>query len=344
MSGSSYRNYGSSHDTVRRLTSDDADERKRAEDDRRLRVASARSDIDRGHIAKPVARDEREVYKPSAVKPRITRPSDKAQRLDVLVIDNSASNELIAKHMKATSGYLLSMHGGIDPGSQIATIYFSDHYDGDLLMQEVDYVSPDEDGDSIMHSTTSRVRPAHGGDCPEAIECALWRACDLDFGHVPKEGRFLYLVTDDVAHGMGGRGDNGCPFQRDWRRSAERVGETYGGFTLVSCSDDRKMAARQAPLLPPERVAYDLLDLSEISDNNHRKAITGNALLFLIARNRGMQAVSAFLMALYEKWLKEPIFGQASTLKAKEAVRRFLQFLEISDDEREKLADRIFAD
>jgi hypothetical protein len=117
------------------LTSDDDDERRRAEAERRARVVSARSDIDRGHIAKPAKRDEREVYKPSAVKLGITKPSATATSLHILVIDNSASNNVIAEHLKKGSGYVLSMLGSIDPSSQIATIYFSDHCDGDGPMQ-----------------------------------------------------------------------------------------------------------------------------------------------------------------------------------------------------------------
>ncbi|MFA5854140.1 MAG: hypothetical protein WC866_03555 [Patescibacteria group bacterium] len=344
MSSSSYRDndarYGGA---LRSLSTDDPEARRRAEESRRARIASARSDIGAGHIAKPVARDERQVYDPAAVKNVITKPSTAAQSVHIILVDNSGSNEAIASHLRASSGYLLPMLRGIDAASEAAWVYFSDHSDGADIMQEIDFIQPNEAGDKTMLSTLRHVRGADGGDAPEAIECALWRACDIDFAHVPKAQRSLYLVTDVVAHGMGMRGDNGCPDRRDWRDSLARVEQTYSRFTVIGCGADKNHSALQPKFLKPERVAYDLIDLSAIRSDDHRMRITGNALLFLIARNRGPQTVERFLMALFEKWLSEPIFGANTELNAKEAVRRFGKYLEISEDEREALMDRIFA-
>jgi len=343
LSNSSYRDYDSRYrGPVRGLTSRDDAERERAESDRRARIAAARSDIDEGRVRKVAARDTREVYDPAAVKKRITKPSAAAKRLHVVLIDNSGSNRRIADHLKASSGYLLSIFGIIDPDAEIAWIYFSDHCDGAGLMQEIDYVKPDEGGDKVVHSTISAFQMASGGDAPEAIECALWRACEIDFGSVPKKDRYLYLVTDEVAHGMGRDRDEGCPDQRDWRDSVKRVGETYGGFTVVGCTTDKTVAKLQAKFLAPSRLEHDLVDLSAIEDHHHRLAITGNALLFLVARNRGDQTVKTFLMMLYEKWLSEPIFGANTDLSAREGVRRFLKYLEIGKAEREQFENSIF--
>lgn len=344
MSNNSYRDYDARYrGTARGLMSDDDGERRRAEEARRNRLAARRSDIDEGRISKPAARDASEVYDRAAVKSRITAPPASAKRLHVVLIDNSGSNRRIAEHLKASSGYLLSIFGVVDPESAIAWVYFSDHGDGPGLMQEIDYVTPTEAGDKVMHSTLRHVTPASGGDEPEAIECALWRACDIDFGAVPKDQRFLYLVTDVVAHGMGMSGDEGCPEQRNWRRSVERVGETYGRFMVVGCTTDKKTAKLQAKFLDPARLEYDLIDLSSIEDVEHRMRITGNALLFLASRQRGTQTVQTFLMTLYEKWLSEPIFGANTDLNAREGVRRFLKYLEIGKAEIAKLEERIFA-
>lgn len=342
MSNSSFKDYDARYGgSARGLSSDDEAERRRAENERKRRLEARRVEIDEGRTAKPVARDTRQVYDRSAIKKKITAPPASAKRLHIVLIDNSGSNKEIAAHLRNTSGYLLSILSVIDPESAIAWDYFSDHGDGPGLMQEIDYVTPDEAGDKIMHSTLRHVTPAGGGDFPEAIECALWSACEIDFGSVPKDQRFLYLVTDSVAHGMGMSGDNQCPDQRSWESSVERVGETFGRFTLVGCTDDKKVAKLQAKFLDPARLEYDLIDLSAIKSLEHRMAITGNALLFLIARQRGLQTVGMFLMTLYEKWLSEPIFGQETDLNAREGVRRFLKYIEADKAEIAKLEDRI---
>ncbi len=287
-------------------------------------------------------RDEREVYDKSLVKLKVTAPDEKAERVHVVLIDNSGSNRAIAEHLKRSSGYLLAVLKAIDPGSRICFIYFSDHCDGPRILQPVDYVAPDEKGDKILHSSISHIAAADGGDAPEAIECALWEACDLPFGHV--QDRRLYLVTDVVAHGMGLRGDDGCPRHRDWRKSLERVHETYRSLEVVGCGAERDCAELQKKfILDVKRLPYDLIDLSSIQTHEHRCGITGNALLFLIARHQGNQTVEAFLMTLYEKWLKEPIFGANTDMNAREAIRRFGKYVEASPEAVAQMIDKVFS-
>lgn len=345
MSGSSYRDYSRKYgSTIARLSSGSAAEREQAEGERAARLDARRNEIREGRVDKPKQRDTSEVYDRSAVKLGITAPPAEARRLHIVLVDNSGSNREIADHLKKSSAYVCSTLRNVDKDSAIAWIFFSDHEDGPGLMQEVDYVRPDEAGDRVMHSTLRHVRDADGGDAPEAIECALWRACEIDFGSVPKDQRFLYLVTDVVAHGMGMRGDRGCPERRDWRSSVQRVGQTYGGFMVVGCTTDRVTAELQAKFLTPERVAYDLIDLSQIKEVKHRLRITATALLFLIARQMGMQTAGNFLFFLYEKWLDDPIFGANTDLAAKEAIGRFLKYLELDKAELEALENRIFAE
>ncbi len=342
MSGGSYRDYeGSVGKAYRDLNSDDTAERERAERARMSRLNEARSRIDRGETAPPPVRETREVYDRKLARNKITVPSAKTKSLHVVLMDNSGSNQRIAEHAKKSSGYMLSILGIIDPTSQIAFDYFSDHCDGDGLMQEVDYVSPGEKGDKIMHSSIACVRPAGGGDAPEAIECALWSACEYDFGHV--QDRHLYLVSDVVAHGMGMREDDGCPDGRDWKEALARVRKTYRSFEVVGSGSDTQTARLQHQFVAKDRVGFDFIDLSEIPTHEHRCGITVNTLLFLIARRRGMQCVETFLMTLYEKWLTEPIFGANTDLGAREAITRFVQFLEVDEPARKKLLERIFA-
>jgi hypothetical protein len=48
-------------------------------------------------------------------------------------------------------------------------------------------------------------------------------------------------------------------------------------------------------------------------------------------------------MALYEKWLAEPIFGAQTDMSARQAIARFVKYLELSNTEKQALLDRIFA-
>ncbi len=348
MSGNSYRGYtgsvGRDFEAYRSTGETEAErreaERARAERSRRLEEDRARM---AARSAKPrETRNEREVYDSRLVRLEVKAPDAKAERVHVVLIDNSGSNEKIAEHLKGSSGYLLAVLKAIDPGSRICFVYFSDHCDGPRIWQPVDYVAPDEKGDKVLHSSIRHVAAAGGGDAPEAIECALWDACDLPFGHV--QDRRLYLVTDVVAHGMGLRGDDGCPRQRDWKESLKRVHETYRSLEVVGCGMERDCAELQKKfILDKKRLPFDLIDLSSIKSHEHRCGITGNAILFLIARHQGNQTVEAFLMTLYEKWLKEPIFGANTDMNAREAIRRFGKYVEAPQEDIQKMLDKVFS-
>jgi hypothetical protein len=340
MSGNSRESYKSSFtETTKGFTAEDPEVRRKAEKARaeRLREARFTTDVPK---EKPM-RDTSGLFDEKLVKLVITRPARGVKKVHIILVDNSGSNRKIADHLKNSSGYLTGALGLIDPQSQVAFIYFSDHCDGSRIMQEVDFISPDQTGDKILYSTLQRVYPADGGDAPEAIECALWKACQIDFGDAVE--KHLYLVTDVVGHGMGLEPDHGCPEQRSWQRSVEKVGETFNSFTIVGCSDDKKVAQLQHQFLAPDRVAFDLIDLSAIPEHRHRLAISGNALLFLVARHASIQAVEMFLAFLYEKWLTDPIFGANTDLRAQEAIRRFGKYLELPDEEIEKMMKKILA-
>ena len=76
-----------------------------------------------------------------------------------------------------------------------------------------------------------------------------------------------------------------------------------------------------------EDAAVNFIDLSTIPEPEHRNHIVGNALLFVIARNLGLQCVEMFLAALYAKWLGQPIFGRDSARRAEEQIRNFGKYL-----------------
>lgn len=309
-----------------------------AEGDRLRRLEEARRTAEE----KKERKKREKVYDKKYVRLGITKPKEGVERVHIVLVDNSGSNRLIARHLRNSSGHLVSALRSIDPQSQIAFCYFSDHCDGDGIRQEVDYISPDEEGDKILNSTVTHIRDVSGGDEAEAIECMLNEMCKLDFGKA--KTKHLYLVTDVVGHGMGLRSDDGCPFQRDWRDSLARVREVFDSFEVVGCSDNPHTGKLQQQFVAPKRLAYDLIDLSQIREHEHRLAITGNTLLFLIARRMGTQTAEMFLGFLYEKWNSDPVFGANTDLRAKEAIRRFAKYLETPAEETEKMLAKIFGE
>lgn len=339
MSGSSRGTYESKYSEVR-----DSLATPKGKEERKTRVEIARREVAvKAELPRPTKKDTHDLYDARCVKNRITRPKAGVAEINVVAIDNSGSNKAIADHVKASSEYLNTGISSIAPNSQTAYVYFSDHCDGSLLMQEVEFVPTGEEGDKILYSTTYHVRGANGGDEPEAIECVLKRVCEIDFGDA--KIKRLYLVTDVVGHGMGMSGDGGCPHQQNWRKSVELVRKTFDSFEVIGCGADQEVSELQKQFLTPDRVALDLIDLSAIRETRHRQAITANALLFLMARHQGPQMVQMFLSTLYEKWLGEPqVFKEFTDSKAREMIRRFLKYIDLPQEKVEKMGADILVD
>jgi hypothetical protein len=333
MSGATYERYESDLSSYRNLESDDTWK------ERSKRLSTARSSV---HTKSTKPREERKIsslYDADLVRSKITKPDAKAECVHVVIVDNSGSNKVIAEHIRKASGYLTSVLNTVNAASQIAFMYYSDHGDGANINQEIDFVYPDKKGDVTLLSSLEHVSGANGFDAPEAFECALHEACEIDFNKAKK--KHLYLITDVVAHGMGMAGDSGCPLQRSWEDSVEEVYKTYDTFEVVGCSGSTSVAKLQAKFLKAERVAFDLIDLSSIDEEEHRAAVTANALLFLIARKTGLQGVKMFLSFLYEKWLSDPIFGDNTDMRARDMIKRFGKFLEFEKPDIDEMIKKI---
>jgi len=284
-------------------------------------------------------------YDRSLVRLGITTPASDAEGLYYVLVDNSASNDLIRSHIRATVEYVLGTACALLPKHQIVFDFVSDHEDGDsLFMQEIDYVFPDEQGVKTLGSSVQHVYNADGGDIPECFACPLERISKLNFGKVPKERRHIILVTDSIPHGFGWEGDNGCDARLEWGSTLRKVQETFATFQVIGCPmpGDRIMLKLQKKMLPEGKARYDFLDISTVRDHERRKALVSTAILFLMARNKGRQTVEGFLAALYLKWLKEPIFGGQTDSNAREQITTFATYIEASQEEIDALLERIF--
>lgn len=338
-SGASHNYYAADLGASELLCSSDEGIRTKASLDRSVRIAHHRSTLGEDKVL-PM-RATAEMYDEGSVKLGITRPADGVKKVWIVLIDNSGSNRAIAHKLRQDSGYLTAFLKTLDGESQIAFNYFSDHVDEPKggLMQEIDFVHPNQKGDKIICSTLHKIHNAWGGDEPEAIECVLKRVCEIDFNDA--EERHLILISDVVAHGMGMPKDDGCPNQCDWKKSLQSVRETFTSFLVVGSGNDKKTGKLQEQFIAPERVGLDLIDLSSIKQEQLRLGMAANAILFLIARQNGKQAVELFLSALYEKWLAESIFGLESDDQAKDMVRRLAKFLEYPQEEIDVLLKKV---
>lgn len=351
MTGGDYTRYESDSKRGKSLFSDDDETRRRAEDERaaRLRENADRARREpRRERAKPLEPVKKKIDRRQA-RNSITTPPTQAKEVDIILVDNSSSNRVIADAMKKGTEYLHGVYGGFSVEAALACQFFSDHCDGPMgIFQEVDYTLPGLEGAQVMRASIDAIENVGGGDLPEAIECALYRASQYDFVHVPKERRHLYLVSDQVAHNMGSRcQDDGCPEQRDWRDSLRRVNEVFGTFQVVASGDDREVFDLQKQFIASERRQFDLMNLATSGRINHeeRCRLVTNAVLFLIARNRGTQSVEGFLMNLLEKWTTpdEIRYGSDSVARAMEQVAQFTPYLEISVANIRRLLDRVFS-
>jgi hypothetical protein len=311
--------------------SSDAEERSELEHDRTLRIEESKSEIASKSLHARPTRDPKENYSKEHVRLVMTKPDPKVKRIYVCLIDNSGSNRAISNHIKHSSNYLRVNLELIDPEAQFAFIYFSDHCDEEQWWQPIDWIFPSSEGEKILTSTLFHVVDVHGGDEPEAHECAFWDACDLNFGKAEK--KHLILISDVTGHNMGmekTERDDGCINQRDWHKSLGRVDETYSTFEMIGCGNDLHVAKLQEKFISlyhPELLAKNLISLSYLKDPLHRLGIVPNAFLFLVARHGGPQVVEAFLARLYEKWIDDPIFGKDTDMRAKEAILRFSKFI-----------------
>jgi hypothetical protein len=348
MSGGSYSTYKDGTDLSTRYTSTDDTVREHAEAERATRIRHSRETAAREaprERAKEVSREPEIHADLSLASNCIQAPPAEAKEIHLFLVDNSGSNKEIAQAIRRASGYIHANAGILAGDSAIAFQFFSDHCDGTSIFQEADYTMPGERGESILRASVARIHDAGGGDAPEAIECALKRVAEYPFGNISKERRHIYLVTDVVAHGMGMPDDHGCPNQVSWRKSLASIHETFHSFQVIASGNDREAFELQKQFLEPNRVRFDLMDLSTGRlTHEERCRLVPNAILLFLARNRGKQATLLFLSTLFQKWLENPQYGSDTERRARLQISDFAQYLENSKEERVDLLKRVFQD
>lgn len=330
MSGGG-RYEGTSAFTRSYASAESDEDRERLMGERAKRVESSRLSVGE-KTNKPRPTHEAE-YDSAAVQQEITEFPPDTSNVYVILIDNSGSNRAVAQKMQASTNYLKANLNLIDRSARYLFVYVSDHQDRSRMWQAINHIKPNDEGERILSSTLRHIKEASGQDEPEAFECTLLQACQINFGNVPVANRHLILVTDVTGHNMGMGNisdDDGCPDQVDWRKTLDQVDKTYGSFELIGSGNNVEYDKLQEQFIcykHPELLHQNFISLVHIKEQEYRLGIITNAFLFLIARHCGLQTLEGFLARIYEKWLEDPIFGHDTDMRAREAIIRFAKYI-----------------
>ena len=313
-------------------TSADSDaDRERLRRERAERVESSRSSVGE-KVNKPRPTHDAE-YDSTAVQLEITEFPPDTTDVYVILIDNSGSNRAVAQKMQTSTNYLKANLNLIDRKARYLFVYVSDHQDGHRMWQPINHIKPNDEGERVLTSTLRQIKDASGQDAPEAFECTLLQACQINFGNVPVANRHLILVTDVTGHHMGMEkltSDDGCPDQVDWHKTLDKIDVIFGSFELIGSGNDVEVDKLQEQFISykhPELLHQNFISLVHIREQEYRLGIISNAFLFLIARHCGLQTLEGFLARIYEKWLEDPIFGHDTDKRAREAIIRFAKYI-----------------
>lgn len=336
MSGSSYDTYKSSIKSY--LKSPDSE--------RKTRITVTKTAL---KDVRPEEVDHTKFNKSTKVNPEKARLEIKkpvAKKNYLVAVDDSASNEQIAEHIKQCGGFLLAPFGAMDISTSMAFIFFSDHGDS-KPEQDIGFIQPSAQGDDELTASMNTIRMQNGYDIPEMIECVMQRAArDL-----PVDGTdtTFVLITDSVPHGMGfSSGDSGCPNKVDWKEALAEVKKKYSDFILIGCTDTNRypsVSDLQVKFFDDEKKrALNFIDLSSIEDTGERQRLVVNALQFVAMRDQGKESIENYFKVLYEKLLAEGLRGQETDADARDRISRFMKYMDIDAAEKKEMLKRIFGE
>jgi hypothetical protein len=342
MSGDSYTKYSSDVSLKKSFRSTESAE-EREERKKELGVMRSsfsrvkRSEVDHTKFNKEV--DNVDI---SLAKTKITRP--KAKKNYLIAVDASGSNQEIANHILQCGGFLLAPFTLMDLSVSFGFIFFSDHMD-DRPEQEIDFVVPSVQGEGEIVAGMYLTHTQNGHDIPEMIECVMERAATK----LPLEGTdtVFVLITDSVAHGMGFKGDHGCPSNVDWKKARAKVMSRFSDFVVIGCAGSKypTIPALQAKFLEgTKKAGLNFIDLSSMEDEGERKRLVVNAIQFVAARDNGAEFAEAYLRGLYTKLIGEGLFGQETDAVARDRIQRFVKYLHLGEEKKREMLTRIFGD
>ncbi len=119
------------------------------------------------------------------------------------------------------------------PDARLSVIVYKDHEQGPYVTKTLPLTDKEEDVISFLRSPA--IEPGAGGGGPEAVECALFEANQLDWSPGNK-GKAIILIGDKPPHGVMD-GFEECTSHRDYRVETNRLIEKHVKVYTVLCNN-----------------------------------------------------------------------------------------------------------
>lgn len=119
------------------------------------------------------------------------------------------------------------------PGARIGVIVYKDHEQGPYVTKTQPLTDKEEEIVRFLKSPA--IEPGVGGGGPEAVECALYEANQLDWSHNAK-GKAVIVIGDKPPHGVMDSYDE-CTSGRNYREETNRLVEKQVKIYTVLCNN-----------------------------------------------------------------------------------------------------------
>jgi len=250
----------------------------------------------------------------------------------VLVCDSGRNPELLSYLVRAEAQLLLSLMR-FDTDSQLGFGVYSNDGHG-MLMRRVPWQPATPEGiTNILKEERVPVEPVALPFGTTILDAALRSA--VEFFRADRNTR-VYLITDCVPQvdGTNGLSDES---------HLNRLREHCASIEVIGYAPDRIVSDMQEGFIADDALRHrNFVDLSPVKSERQRAVIAELSVGFLIARGLGQESVEQYLKLTYDELCEKELFCNGSDLDAREAVRRFVRYLDLDDGGQAQLFEHIF--
>lgn len=119
------------------------------------------------------------------------------------------------------------------PDARLSVIVYKDHEQGPYVTKTLPLTEKEEEVIAFLRSPT--IEPGAGGGGPEAVECALFDANQLEWSPGNK-GKAVILIGDKPPHGVMDSLDE-CPNHRDYKAEIQSLIDKHVKVYTVLCNN-----------------------------------------------------------------------------------------------------------
>ena len=271
---------------------------------------------------------------------RVNAPEDGKRGHLVLVCDSSREWQAIDRFKEAAGRLLMSLMLS-DSDAQFAFGLYTPSGDNPVCLQRLGWFPASSAGlAALVGSSTSVVRMPEPRERRTALDLAIADAIDA-FG--ADRATHVCFVTDAVPLADGSVLRRLRTEGLTDSDALNRLRERCASIEVIGYSADSAIADQQEGFIADADLRrLGFIDLSPVSSIDQRLLIAELSVSFLAARRAGTAHVEQFLLLTYDSLREHALFSGGSDLDARDAIRRFTKYLDITDDERARLLIRIF--